>query len=301
MQRLLTFSMLLLTGAAVAQSHPPTVPVQSSAATEAQAQPEQTPRKVTAKTKEEFDAYSTADAAIKSGADPAKGEAAATDFAAKFPQSELISILDQELMAKFQRADNAPKALEWARKVLAVDPDSVYALVTVATTVAETTNETDLDFEQRYDEVLKDGNLAIQLIDSGAFKPAISPEQLKAVEAAAYAAIGSIEFTRAGDTRLPASEQARHDGAAEQALRKATELNTISPEPSIWLRYAVTLDHEKKYDQALAAANRAAQLSAGNPQVAELAEQELTRLKELAPPALQNSVRPNPPPQTPPQ
>jgi tetratricopeptide (TPR) repeat protein len=189
--------------------------------------------------------------------------------------------LYQELMARFQRNDDAPKALEWGRKDIAIDPNAVLPLITVATTLAETSNETDLDFQQRYDEVLKDANHAIQLIDSGAFKPPISPEQLKAVEATAYAAIGSIEFTIAGDTRLPAAEQSRHDVLAEQALAKATELNAVSPEPSIWLRYAITLDHEKKYLQAMAAANRATELAQGNATVLALASQEQTRLKEL--------------------
>src|SRR5207237_736884 len=81
------------------------------------------------------------------------------------------------------------------------------------------------------------------------------------VKSMAYAAIGSIEFTKTGDTSNP-EEATRHDVAAEQALRKATELNTSNPEPSIWLRLAITLDHQKKYAEALQAADRAAQLAA---------------------------------------
>jgi tetratricopeptide (TPR) repeat protein len=243
-----------------------------------------TPRKVAAKTKAEFDAYTAADTAIKTDPDPIHGETAAADFAAKFPQSKLTSILYQELMVKFQRADNAPKTVAWGRKVIAIDASSVLAMITVANTLAETTNETDLDWQERYDEVLKDANHAIQLIDSGSFKPPITLAQLNSVEAMAYAAMGSIEFTKSGDGRDSDAERARHDTAAEQALRKATQLNTESPEPSIWLRYAITLDHEKKYSEGLAAANRAVELSSDNATVLALASQEQSRLKELAAP-----------------
>src|SRR5579863_1007242 len=73
MQRLL-LSILVAAVTGFSQSSPAPMPVQSSPAAAAQ-QPEQTPRKVTAKTKEEYDAYKAADAAITNGANLAKGEA----------------------------------------------------------------------------------------------------------------------------------------------------------------------------------------------------------------------------------
>ncbi|HTC76996.1 MAG TPA: hypothetical protein VK657_00200, partial [Terriglobales bacterium] len=50
---------------------------------------------------------------------------------------------------------------------------------------------------------------------------------------------------------------------------------------SIWLRLAITLDHQKKYAEALQAADRAAQLAANDPNVMALATTEQTRLREL--------------------
>jgi len=110
----------------------------------------------------------------------------------------------------------------------------------------------------------------------------------------AYAAIGSMEFTKSGDASGGPQEQAKHDAAAEAALRQATSLNTLNPEPALWLRLAVTLDHEKKYPDAIAAANRAAQLSANEPNILALAKQEQTRLQELSGGAPKPATNPAP-------
>lgn len=240
------------------------------------------PRKIQAKTKAEYDAYKAAEAAT---ADPdlAKAESTTKDFEAKFPQSELTSILYDRLMKRYQQAGNADKVLEMGRKEIALDPTSVPALLTVATTLAESTHDTDLNWAQNYAEVLSDANQALHLIDSGQFTaPQLSPEQMNAVKSMAYAAIGSIEFTKSGDNGADPAEQAKHNAAAEAALRQATALNTLNPEAALWLRLAVTLDHEKKYPDAIAAASKAAELSASEPNILALAKQEQTRLQELA-------------------
>ena len=72
-----------------------------------------------AKTKAEFDAYQSAAAQT----DPAKLEAAATDFAQKFPDSELRPFLFQQAMGLYQQANNTDKTLEMARAVLKYDPN----------------------------------------------------------------------------------------------------------------------------------------------------------------------------------
>src|SRR5207244_1029143 len=79
-------------------------------------------------------------------------EKAANDFAAKFPDSEVRIILFKTAMRSYQSANNADKALELGRKVLAIDPDDPEALVIVASVLAERTRDTDLDKDQRLDE-----------------------------------------------------------------------------------------------------------------------------------------------------
>src|SRR5256885_14679756 len=124
-----------------------------------------------------------------------------------------------------------------------------------------------------------ESNSANNLIYPGSNKPPqLTSDQLSLVKSMAYAAIGSIEFTKTGDTSTP-EEAARHDVAAEQSLRKATELNPSNPDPAIWLRLAIVLDHQKKFPEALQAADRAVQRAASEPNVRVLPPSEQTRLR----------------------
>jgi tetratricopeptide (TPR) repeat protein len=225
------------------------------------------PKVKAAKTQPEYDAYQAA----ASQQDVGKAEAAANDFATKFADSDLRSVLYEQLMRRYQAANNAEKTLEMGRKVLALDPDSVFALVMVSSVLAERTSETDVDLAQRREEVVKDSTRAIQLIDTGAFKPAqFTADQLNAIKAMAYAAQGTVALI------------SKDDPTAEDSLQRATQLNTLSPEASVWLRLAIARDHQKKYADALVAANRAVDLSGTEPDVLKLAKQEQTRLKQLA-------------------
>ena len=112
-----------------------------------------------AKTQPEYDAYQAA----SNQQDVAKADAAANDFAVKFPDSDLRSVLYEQLMRRYQAANNAEKTLEMGRKVLTLDPDSVFALIMVSSVLAERTNETDLDLAQRHDEIVKDSGHALAL------------------------------------------------------------------------------------------------------------------------------------------
>jgi len=69
--------------------------------------------------------------------------------------------------------------------------------------------------------------------------------------------------------------------AAEKSLRKAVELNSLSPDPTAWLRLSVALDHQQKYNDALDAVSHAVQYSASDARVLNLANQEQARLKQL--------------------
>jgi tetratricopeptide (TPR) repeat protein len=218
------------------------------------------------KTKEEYDAYQVA----ANEPDPAKSEEAIKAFEAKFPDSELKGALYQQLMSKYQHANNADKTVEAGRKVLQYEPDSPVALITIASVIAERTRDTDLDAQEKFAEGKKNAERAIQLIDTRAWAPPqLSPQQLDAVKSMAYVAIGAMELNR------------KNDAAAEQALRKAVELNTIQPDAVTHLRLALALDHQKKYPEALTAANRAVDLAGTDPMIREKAIQEQNRLKQL--------------------
>jgi tetratricopeptide (TPR) repeat protein len=254
--------------AAPQQGQPQTPPsAQPGTAPPAGGQEQTAPKGPQPKTKEEFDAYTAA----ANEPDPAKSEEAVKAFEAKFPQSELKAALYQQLMAKYQRANNAEKTLEAGRKALQLQPDSPIALITVASVIAERTRDTDLDAQEKFAEGKRDAERAIQLIDTRAWTPPaqVSPQQLDMVKSMAYVAIGAMELNR------------KNAAAAEQALRRAVELNTLQPDAVTYLRLALALDQQKKYADALAAANRAVELAANDATVREKALQEQSRLKQL--------------------
>jgi tetratricopeptide (TPR) repeat protein len=101
----------------------------------------------------------------------------------------------------------------------------------------------------------------------------------------AHAAMGMVEMTR------------KNPAEAEKHYRASVELNTMRPEAITWLRLALALDAQKKYVEALPAANRAVELSAATPgMVAEWAKQEQARLAKLTGQPAPASAPATPPP-----
>ena len=86
----------------------------------------------------------------------------------------------------------------------------------------------------------------------------------------AYAALGTIALNQS-------------DAAgAEQNLKKAIDAGKdINSDPVMYLRYSVALDRQKKYQEALLAANKALELSPQGSSYYNLANQERTRLMQL--------------------
>lgn len=255
------------------QSQPaPSQPAQGQATQQpapgAAAQPAGKPQPQ-AKSQEEFQAYQAAG----SKTDPTEAEAAATDFATKYPQSELKVFLFRRLMYIYQSANNADKTLDIAKKILAMDPNNPEALVTSAMVLSERTRETDLDKDERLKEAKGYAQKALTTIDTDLFVPAGSDpaqvEQVKNVlKSMADLAIGTADYIN------------KDYAAATPTLQKATELNP--KDPVAWLRLSVVLDNQKKYPEAMAAISKALEVAPPNSPEANMAKSEQDRLQKLS-------------------
>ena len=229
-------------------------------------------RPPSAKTKQEYDQYLSA----ANASDPATAEKLAREFEVQFPNSELLALLYQQAMGKYQKADNGDKTLDMGRKVLQYDPDNVIALVMNATVLAERTRESDIDRDPRLQEATADAQRALEDIRAGNFMLSsnITPEQVQQfkdqVTGMAYATLGMAELTR------------NNDSAAEQNFRKATETPVGKGDAIVWYRLALALDHQKKYADANSAITTAVALAPANSPIANLAKNEQNRLKQLA-------------------
>jgi hypothetical protein len=227
-------------------------------------------RVLQAKSQEELKAYQ--DAAAKT--DPAQAEAAADDFAAKYPTSELRASLYIRAMNMYSQQNNADKVITTGEKAIADDPTNPIPLVQVASAIAETTRETDLNREQRLAQASKDAHAAIDNIDTGLIVPAnADPARVagakQSILTMAYDTLGMVDMNR------------KDFSSAEQNLQKAIDLSKNNPEAVLYLRLSVAQDNLKQYSQALDSANKAVQYSKEGTPAQNLAKQQQARLQKL--------------------
>lgn len=222
-----------------------------------------------ARSKQERDDFKAAYALTKAEAT----ETAATDFAARYPQSELTRYLYSSAMVQYQRENNPAKMLAMGEKVLVLDPDNPLALVLTATALADSLGDHDRDRERKMGIIKRNASRAIQSAEIGYAPSSEAPAAAvykTTLQSMAYAALGMMRL-KTGD-----------DAGAERDLKIATELTKIRPDPYVWYHLALAQDHRKKYTAALNSVGQALQLSSSNPELQKLAEAEQERLSGLA-------------------
>jgi len=221
-----------------------------------------------AKSQQERDDFNQAYALTNAKA----AEAAANEFSAKYPGSDLRHYLYSNAMLRYQQENNPAKMLEMGEKVLTLDQDNPLALVLTATAVADGLGDHERDRERKVGIVKRNANRAIQVAEtsfssSGAPGAALYKTTLQAM---AYSALG-IAKLKTGD-----------DAGAEKDLMTAAELRKIRPDAYVWYHLALAQDHRKKYAAALNSVEQALQLASSNPELQKLAEAEHERLFSLA-------------------
>ena len=199
-------------------------------------------------------------------------EAAANDFAARYPTSELRHYLYSNAMLQYQRENNAPKMLAMGERVLELDPDNPLALVLTATALADALEDRARDRDKKIGTIQRNAARAIQAAEAGYTDNAADTSSVykTTLQSMAYSALGIMKL-KTGD-----------DAGAEKDLTAAAELAKIRPDPYIWYHLALAQDHRKKYGAALSSVEQALQLSSSNPELQKLAEVEHERLAALA-------------------
>src|SRR5271169_5332965 len=281
---LTTMAILAVAGMAMAQATA-TKPAAPAQATQGAAAPAAAPAQATqsaaapapaaphppqAKSKEEFDAYNLA----ASKTDPAQAEAAADEFAQKFPASELKELLYVRAMNLYQQQNNAAKVIAMGREAIALNPTDPVPLVAVASALVMDTRENDLDRDARFAEASKDAQAALDNIDTGLQVPSNVPADSVA---AAKANLRSIAYDTLGVIAMNKKDYA----AAEQSFQKAADLMKDQPDAVVYLRLSVAQDNQNKYPQALDSANKAVQFAPEGSAEKNLAKQQQARLQKL--------------------
>ena len=223
---------------------------------------------VKTRTREEYKAYQSA---VTNVQNPDAMEKAADDFAAKFPNSDVRVLLYRAAMSSYQNAGNPEKMMNMGVKVLAIDKDDPEALIGIAEILEERTGPTDLDRQQRSEQVLEYASHALKTLDTDLAVPAgTSPDRVDAykkyLRSTALAIIGTIYYKQ------------EHFPEAETNLRDAMEIDAANPDPVVVLRLALALDQQKKYPDALEQANRAVELTQEGTDLGRMARNERDRL-----------------------
>lgn len=273
MMRLPLIVLLAVAFAAFAPAQPPS-PSSSSQTQPAGRKPPE------AKTQAEFKDYNAA-YAVTGGA---AMEKAATDFAVKYPASELRPYLYSKAMHEYQTENNAAKTVAMGEQVLALDPNDPVALALTATVLSDNLSDADPDRKKKIAEILKNAAHALETIDTGLATPAnSSPEQIAAykntLRSMAHSALG-ITALKTGD-----------DAGAEKELKAATELNKNQPDPYLWYHLALSQDHQKKYSDALASVEQAIRNIGPNADLGRLASGERERLQMLLKPVIDDRAK----------
>jgi tetratricopeptide (TPR) repeat protein len=144
----------------------------------------------------------------------------------------------------------------------------------VALALAQSTRDTDLDKDDRLNEATRDAQRAIDNIDTGmAIPPNTPPEKVQAAKNSiltmAYETEGTVAMTK------------KDYPAAETAFRKGLQVNPSQPDGVLYLRLAIALDNQKKYQEALEATDNAIKYNQAGTEAQNLATQEKSRLQKL--------------------
>jgi tetratricopeptide (TPR) repeat protein len=224
-----------------------------------------------ARTQQEYNDYGAAHAAVGGAA----LEAAADDFSARHPESELRVYLYSHALHVYQREGNAARILAAGEKVLALDPDNSIALALTATALADSISDNDPGREQKVAQVKQDCAHALKTMDSSlVLVPGVTPEEITAYKGS----LGSMVHSALGIMELKTG----NNSGAEKDLKTALNLNRLGGDASLYYHLALAQDHQKKYSDALASVEQALQLASSNPDLQQLAEKEHEHLQQVA-------------------
>ena len=240
----------------------------------------QAPKARGPKSKEEAQALQ----AMFSAASPDAQIAAAEDFVVKYPQSDFKAVAYLGEAQSYQQKGDYDHTVVAGEQSLESDPDDttkVEAELLLAQVIGPRIGEFDLDREEKLAKVEKFANAALEALKTMA-KPnnpgltdAAWEDAKGALNGQAYAALGVDQIARKD-----------YEKAAAQ-FKLAVEV-TKGTEPSYQVRLANALDKSGKYDEAIAACDKALATPNLHPMVKRAADAEkanAVKLKAAAAPA----------------
>lgn len=204
-------------------------------------------RATVARSQDEFKAYQT----VITQADLIAADRLASDFASRFPDSDLREPLYATLMLRHQSANDGERALADAERVLLMNPQNAVALVAAANVISERTTPGTPEADPRYEQGLRYADRALQAFEAGVpASGSVTAEQVSELKglllAIANAAKGNIYLLQ------------KDYAEAEKYLSAAV---AVSPKPDAATLYRLALAQhgQKRLNEALVNADKALQ------------------------------------------
>jgi tetratricopeptide (TPR) repeat protein len=205
--------------------------------------------------------------AMFGAADPAARMKAADEFVAKFPDSEFKAFALMIAAETARQGGDHEKSIIYAERALEADPQSYMSMIILATELAGTTREHDLDREEKLKRAEKYATQALELIRNAPRpRPDVTDEQWaqakKEFESQAHVALGAAHMVRKN---------------CDGAVSEFTTATSATTDPAPHIRLGMAYSQCGKPDQAIATFDKVLAMPELPPAFKQFAEQEKQR------------------------
>lgn len=219
---------------------------------------------------------------IKGELEPDKAIAMVDDFAAKYPNSVVISYVDAFGANAYMEKGDVEKVAEYTEKSLKAKPDNLMAIAmrVEILPMPQYVNKHPSELGKILTETVKLCNQGLQLIKDVPKQPSETDEVYKkrqeSISSGLHGALGMVHLTMASQAL---------EGVDKTELVKAEQEFTISmttsvhPDPIYCFRMGEAYEMDGKYDEAIQAFTKAGQYGKGGP-IEQLANNEVAEVKK---------------------
>lgn len=211
--------------------------------------------------------------AVQNAQTPDQRIAAAEDLVRKFRDTEFKAVVLLIAAQSAQQKGDVVGAMTYAQRTLDADPKNFSAMNVIASQLAQSTREFDLDKDEKLGRATKMATNSIAAINASA-KPnqQLTEEQWNAIKkdslSEAHTALGTIAMlNKKWDTAITEFKTAM-DVAA-------------TPDPSIDLRLGSAYIDAGRFDEGVASLNKVSGAAGTNEQIKKIAQTEIARAEKL--------------------
>jgi tetratricopeptide (TPR) repeat protein len=219
--------------------------------------------------------------AIRNELDPNRKIQFVDDFAAKYPNSTLLTYAYFLAQGAALQKNDISAVISYGEKSLALKPDNFNALMVMAKILPlpqSLQNEANPD--TKLNEAEKDGQKALELVNT-LEKPASETDEAFQKRKSEYlenihSGLAMVHFQRAMGGLAGVDQQELAKAEAEYKLAVAA---VPDPNPEDYFRLGEVCEYENKDDDAVQAFNKVSQMSLDNPMLKNLADQKIAQIK----------------------